>query len=101
MLPAFQSIDAAILGASPDPVKKQIRFAEKYGIPFPLLADTQHTLAEAYGVWKEKTFMGRKYMGVERATFVIDREGIVRKVFPKVSVAGHAEEVLAALKDLA
>jgi peroxiredoxin Q/BCP len=79
-------------------VKKQAKFAEKYALPFPLLADTGHAVAEAYGVWQEKSFLGRKYMGVERTTFVIDREGIVQRVFPKVQVAGHAEEVLAAVR---
>ena len=81
-------------------MKKQAKFADKHGFTYPLLADEDHSIAEAYGVWKEKSFMGRKYMGIERATFVIDREGIVRKIFPKVSIPGHADAVLKAVKEL-
>jgi len=91
---------SVILGVSPDPVKKQAKFVEKHALPFPILADPDHSVAECYGLWKEKSFMGRKYMGVERTTFIIDKEGVVREVFEKVKVAGHSEEVLAALKSL-
>jgi peroxiredoxin Q/BCP len=96
----FQFAGAEVLGVSPDPIKKQARFAQKQEIPFPLLCDVDHAVAEAYGVWKQKSFMGRTFMGIERTTFVIDREGIVRRVFPKVSVSGHAANVLEAVRAL-
>jgi thioredoxin-dependent peroxiredoxin len=83
------------VGISPDTPKSQAKFKEKYGLPFTLLADADHKAAEAYGVWKEKSMYGRKYMGIERTTFVIAPDGKIRKIFPKVSVTGHAEEVLA------
>ena len=96
----LQQAGAVVIGASADPVKKQAKFAQKHELPYPLLSDEQHAVAEAYGVWKEKSFMGRKYMGIDRATFVIDKEGVLRQVFPKVSIIGHANEVLAAVKAL-
>jgi len=96
----FQSVGTAVLGISADTVKKQAKFAEKYGFTYPLLADADHAIAEAYGVWKEKAFMGRKYMGIERTTFVIDKEGVVRKVFAKVSIPGHTAAVLESIHEL-
>lgn len=87
-----------MLGVSPDPVQKQAKFAQKHNLPFLLLADVDHAVAEAYGVWKQKSFMGKQYMGVDRQTFLIDREGIVRQVFPKVTPIGHAKEVLEAIR---
>lgn len=81
-------------------MKKLARFASKHGFTYRLLSDEAHPIAEAYGVWKEKSFMGRKYMGVERSTFVIDKNGILRRVFPKVSIPGHASEVLAAVDEI-
>ncbi len=92
--------DTVILGISPDKPAKQKKFDDKYGLGFPLLADEDHAVAEAYGVWAEKSMYGRKYMGVERTTFLIDREGVLRKVYPKVSVTGHADAVLADLAAL-
>lgn len=90
-----------ILGASPDSVAKQAKFKAKYELPFSLLADKDHAIAEAYGAWQLKKFMGREYMGVTRSTFIIDPTGKVAKVFPKVSDAGsHPSEVEAALKSL-
>jgi thioredoxin-dependent peroxiredoxin len=89
-----------ILGASPDAPAKQAKFRKKYELPFTLLADEGHDIAEAYGVWQLKTFMGRKYMGVERTTFVIDPAGRVARVFEKVKAAGHADEVRDALTAL-
>lgn len=86
-----------VLGISPDAPKQQAKFKEKFGFPYPLLADVEHAVAESYGVWKEKSMYGKKYMGIERTTFVIDADGKVAKVFRKVKPAGHAEEVLAAL----
>jgi len=93
----FTARDAVIVGISPDKVDAQCKFKTKYGFPFQLLADVDHKTAEAYGVWKQKSMYGRKYMGIERTTFVIDKNGKIGKVFNKVKPAGHAEEVLAAL----
>jgi peroxiredoxin Q/BCP len=94
----FDDIHVKVLGISPDTVKKQAKFADKYALPFPLLADENHEIAERYGIWKEKSFMGKKYMGVERTTYIIDQNGIIKKIYPKVSVTGHIEEVLEAVK---
>src|SRR5579884_3245163 len=93
----FTKANTVIVGVSPDPSKAQAKFKDKFDLPFTLLADTDHQAAEAYGVWKEKSMYGKKYMGIERTTFVIDPEGKIRKIFPKVKVEGHAEEVLAAI----
>jgi peroxiredoxin Q/BCP len=87
-----------VLGVSPDSVESHRRWKAKLGIPHPLLADTAHEAAEAYGVWVEKSMMGRRYMGVARTTFIIDARGSVAKVFPNVKVQGHSAEVLAALR---
>ena len=93
----FSKANTVIVGVSPDAEKAQSRFKDKFDLPFTLLADTDHQTAEAYGVWKEKSMYGKKYMGIERTTFVIDPQGKVKKIFPKVKVEGHAEEVLAAI----
>jgi peroxiredoxin Q/BCP len=93
----FSKANTVIVGVSPDTSKAQLKFKEKFDLPFTLLADPSHAAAEAYGVWKEKSMYGRTYMGVERATFVIDAKGVIKKIFPKVKVEGHADEVLAAL----
>jgi peroxiredoxin Q/BCP len=85
---------AAVVGVSPDPLKSHARFVGKHGLNFPLLADEGSRVSTLYGVWKEKSMYGRKYMGVERTTFLIDRDGVVRRVYPKVSVTGHADAVL-------
>ena len=85
-----------VLGVSTDDEKSHRKFAEKYSLPFKLLADTDHTVADLYGVYGEKQFMGRKYMGVARKTFLIDEEGRLRKVFDQVKVDEHADEVLKA-----
>lgn len=89
-----------ILGISPDVVKKQKKFADKFELPYPLLADADHAVAEAYGVWAEKSMYGKKYMGIERTTFVISPEGKLAHVFRKVQVKEHASEVLEQLKAL-
>jgi peroxiredoxin Q/BCP len=94
----YQKAGARVIGVSPDSVKSHKKFAEKYELPFTLLADTEKTVCEAYGVWKEKSMYGKKYMGVERTTFVIDKNGKIARIFPKVKVDGHAAEVLAAIK---
>lgn len=93
----FEATGALVYGISPDPVRSHVKFRDKYELPFRLLADTDHQVAEAYGVWKEKTFMGRKYMGNERTTFIIDEDGRIQKIFPEVKPDEHAELVLAAL----
>ncbi len=97
--PKFQNIDAVILGVSPDSIASHKKFAEKYKLPFQLLADEDKKVVEKYGVWKEKSMYGKKYMGVERTTFIIDPEGKIKKIFPKVKVDNHHQEVLEALKD--
>jgi len=89
-----------IVGVSPDKASTQAKFKSKFDLPYTLLADTEHKVAEAFGVWKQKSFMGKKYMGVERSTFIIGKDGKIAKTFPKVSVNGHAEEVYAALQAL-
>jgi thioredoxin-dependent peroxiredoxin len=96
----FLQADAVILGVSPDPVSKHEKFIAKHGLPFLLLADTEHQVAELYEVWKEKKNYGRTYMGIERTTFVIDKAGVIRKIYPKVKVKGHMEEVLAFVQTL-
>jgi thioredoxin-dependent peroxiredoxin len=99
-MPRFRRGGAVILGVSPDSVKSHQKFKAKYDLPFTLLADTDHAIAGKYGVWKEKSMYGRKYMGVERTTFLIDAAGKLRHVFEKVTPAGHAAAVAEALKAL-
>jgi peroxiredoxin Q/BCP len=98
-LSKFSKIDAVVLGVSPDSVKSHKKFSEKYKLKFDLLADEEKKVVEKYGVWKEKSMYGRKYMGVERTTFIIDENGKIKKIFNKVKVDGHNKEVLEALKD--
>ncbi len=93
----FERAGAVVLGVSPDSVGKHVKFKDKYDLPFTLLADPEHELAERYGVWGEKKYMGRSYMGVSRTTFVIDPDGVVAKVFENVKPLTHADDVLAAL----
>jgi peroxiredoxin Q/BCP len=93
----YAAADAVVLGVSPDPVKAVSKFDQKFGLGFPLLADEDHKVAEAYGVWVEKSMYGRKYMGNERTTFVIGPDGTVKQVLRKVKPAEHDELVLAAL----
>jgi peroxiredoxin Q/BCP len=94
---AVQRAGAVVLGVSPDGVDSHRKFRDKFSLPFPLLADEGHAVAEAYGVWGEKSMYGKKYYGVLRTTFIIDAAGSVRRVFEKVKPAGHAAEVLEAL----
>jgi thioredoxin-dependent peroxiredoxin len=96
--PDYEKAGAVVLGVSPDPVPKLKKFAEKYDIDFPLLADEDHAVAEAFGVWVEKSMYGRKYMGNERTTFVIDPAGKVTTVLRKVKPGEHDNLVLAALR---
>ena len=100
MLPEFETAGSAILGISPDDADSHRKFAEKHALPFPLLADPDHGVAEAYGVWKEKNNYGKKYMGIERTTFVIGRDGTLAKIYPRVKVEDHAAQVLAYVKTL-
>ena len=93
-LPRFEGVKAVVLGVSPDSVKSHAKFREKFGLTFPLLADEEHSVSEAYGVWKEKNMYGKKYMGVERSTFIIDTEGRLVRVERKVKVDGHVEAML-------
>ena len=93
----YEAADAVVLGVSRDPVARLRAFADKHALEFPLLSDEDHAVAEAYGVWVEKSMYGRKFFGTERTTFVIDGEGIVREVLRKVKPARHDELVLGAL----
>lgn len=94
---AFKKKGAVVLGVSIDPVKSHDKFVEKFKLPFTLLADEDKQIVEAYGVWGQKSFMGRKYMGIHRVTFLIGPDGRIRKIWPKVKPEEHAAEVLAAL----
>ena len=96
----FRKAGAVVLGVSPDAVKSHVKFINKFELPFTLLADEDKAIANAYGVWGEKSFMGRKYMGNHRVTFLIDGKGRIAKIWPAVKPETHAEEVLAALKQL-
>ncbi|MEX0752739.1 MAG: peroxiredoxin [Xanthobacteraceae bacterium] len=98
--PTFEAADTAVIGVSADPVPAQEKFKAKYDLSIPLASDETHKMLMAYGVWGEKSMYGRTYMGITRATFLIDRQGRIARIWPKVSVEGHAEEVLAAAKTL-
>ena len=95
----FERAGAVVLGVSPDDEGSHVKFKNKYDLPFTLLADTDHSVSEQYGVWGEKSYLGKKYKGVSRSTFVIDADGNVKKVMHGVKPARHADEVLAALAD--
>lgn len=98
--PKFGKMKAVILGVSPDSVQSHKKFSEKYKLPFDLLSDEKKVVLDKYGVWKEKSMYGRKYMGVERSTFIIDKTGKIRKIFRKVKVDNHNQEVMDAIKEL-
>lgn len=95
--PAFEKLDAVVLGVSADSVESHRKFRDKYGLTFPLLADEDHRVSEAYGVWKEKSMYGRKFMGIERSTFLIDEDGRVSGVWRKVKPKGHADMLVEVL----
>jgi peroxiredoxin Q/BCP len=99
-LKSFEAAGAVILGVSKDSIKKHVSFSAKHSLEVTLLSDEEGKMLEAYGVWIEKSMYGRKYMGIERATFLIDGSGIIREIWHKVKVTGHAEEVLKAVKGL-
>ena len=90
----FEAKDAVILGVSPDSVKSHDKFKEKFDLPFTMISDEDHKIAEAYGVWQEKSMYGRKYMGIQRSTFVIDEKGKIAAIYDKVKVTGHVADVL-------
>jgi len=96
----FEKAGATVVGVSPDPARKHDKFKAKHGLAVTLLSDESTAMLQAYGVWKEKSMYGRKYMGVERTTFLIDAKGVIREIWPKVKVTGHAEAVLAAVRAL-
>jgi peroxiredoxin Q/BCP len=100
LLPEFEKSGAAVIGVSPDTVKKHDRFIEKHALSVILGSDEDTAVANLYGVWKEKSMYGRKYMGIDRTTFLIDGNGRIATIWPKVKVAGHAEEVLTAVQAL-
>jgi peroxiredoxin Q/BCP len=100
LFPRFTRGKAVILGISPDSYRKHANFKKKFALPFTLLSDKDHKVAEQYGIWVEKLFWGRKYMGVERTTYIIGPDGKIKKIFSKVNPEGHAAEVEAALKGL-
>ena len=96
----YEEANVIILGVSPDNSKSHTKFKEKYDLPFPLLADEGHKVCDLYGVWGPKKFMGREYEGVHRTTFLIDKEGMIARVFEKVKPADHSTEILKAIKNL-
>ncbi len=99
-LPALGKLDVTVIGVSRDPMPKIEKFATKYGLEFPLASDEEGTVSDAYGTWVEKSMYGRKYMGMERTTFLVDAKGKIAKIWPKVKVTGHAQDVMDALKAL-
>lgn len=92
--PEFEKLNAVVLGISADSENSHVKFADKYNLPFTLLSDPEKKVIQEYDVWKEKNNYGKKYMGIERTTFLIDKEGKIRKIFPKVKVDGHVDEIL-------
>ncbi|MDB1135596.1 peroxiredoxin [Candidatus Anaplasma sp. TIGMIC] len=100
MYPEFVGLNTAIVGVSKDSISSHENFKKKYDLPFELIADTEATLAKAYGVWVEKSMFGKSYMGIERSTFLVDSSGSIRKIWRNVKVHGHADEVFRAVKDL-
>ena len=100
LAPAFARVQTSILGVSADPIAKQDKFKAKHDLSIPLASDETHRMLEAYGVWAMKSFMGRKYLGILRNTYLIGADGRVARIWEKVKVAGHADEVLAAAQEL-
>ena len=96
----MQKRGVVVPGVSTDDIASHRKFADKYGLPYPLLADTDRAVSQLYGVWKEKNYAGKTYMGIVRETFLIDKEGVVRKVWPKVKAAEYAQEVLETIESL-
>jgi peroxiredoxin Q/BCP len=98
-LPRFNGVNAVILGVSPDSVDSHKKFSQKYELPFDILSDESKEVVQKYDVWKEKNNYGKKYMGVVRSTFIIDKNGKIKKIFNNVKVNGHSEEVMKALQE--
>jgi len=98
-LKKLEKLETAVIGISKDSVKKHDKFKEKYGLTFPLASDEDGAVCEKYGVWVEKSMYGRKYMGIERATFLIDEEGKIEQIWRKVSVTGHVDDIMKAIKE--
>ena len=98
--PSFKKVNAVVLGISPDSVKSHKKFAEKFDLPFTILSDENKKAISKYGVWKEKLMFGKKIMGVERSTFIIDKQGKIAKIFNKVRVKGHVQAVIETLSKL-
>lgn len=98
--PDFKKFKAQVVGVSKDSVARHDKFKAKHALPFPLVSDEDGKICEKYGTWIEKSLYGRKYMGIDRATFLIDKEGVVRRIWRKVKVAGHVNEVAQALREL-
>ena len=96
---SFAELNTVIIGVSPDPAERHQKFIDKYGLPFLLLADEDHEVAEKFGVWKLKKNFGKEYYGIEWSTFIIDKDGVLQKEFRKVRVKGHVEEALAYVRD--
>lgn len=96
----LKKLGAKVLGVSADDVASHVKFRDKYELNFPLLADTDHKVADAYGAWREKNMYGKKSMGIQRSTFLIDADGKIARVWKRVQVDGHDEQVLAALREL-
>ena len=99
-LPDFSKVNATVIGVSKDPVKKHDKFKNKYDLTFPLASDEDGKVCDAYGTWVEKSMYGRKYMGIDRSTFLIDGNGVIRAIWRKVKVPGHIDEVLKATQAL-
>lgn len=100
LYPQFQKAGAEIVGVSKDNVTRHDKFKCKYDLPFPLISDAESDICERYGVWGKKSMYGKSFMGITRATFLIDKQGFIKKIWPKVSVGGHAEEVLQSVREL-
>lgn len=99
-LPDFSKVNATVIGVSKDPVKKHDKFKDKYDLTFPLASDEDGKVCDVYGTWVEKSMYGRKYMGIDRSTFLIDGKGVIRAIWRKVKVPGHVDEVLKAAQAL-
>ena len=99
-LPRFGDIDAVVIGVSPDSLESHRKFRKKYDLPYRLLSDEGHKLADVFGIWKEKTLYGRKYMGIERTTVILDRKGRIARIFRKVQIPGHVQEVEKAVREI-
>lgn len=95
----FSDLDAIIIGVSPDPIERHQKFIDKHDLPFLLLADEDHQVAEQYGVWKLKKNFGKEYYGIERSTFIFDKDGVLQKEYRKVRVKGHVEEALQYIRE--